>query len=186
MKKYWAENKQIRRWSFLIIKTLVLGSFGLLICANINENMTGFIAILRNPSWLMSSCMGDCNFPWVLGLFGLLCAYEIGLLICLVKAPKGFWLNFLLVFWGLIGLLFLMDAWQYSWQPKEYTWTFAEGISYSGYIGRNLLFWMWCAIGVLQVYLPSRVRKYVISSHLGILLLIGLIGGILTLIYGGI
>lgn len=181
MKKYWAENQQVQKWGFLVIKTLVLGSFGIVICEIARETISDFIPLFRNPSLMVPYCTPDCNISWMVGLFGLLCVYEIGLLIGLLKCPKGFWLNFLLVFWGFLGLMYLEDAWQYSWRQKEYSWTFLEGFSYSDYIGRNLIFWAWAAIGVLQVYLPVRVRKYVIGTHAGILLLLGLFGGIMVL-----
>lgn len=186
MKKYWAENQQVQKWGLLIIKTLVLVSFGIVICEIARETIGDFIAIFRNPSLLATYCTPDCNVSWMMGLFGLLCVYEIGLSICLLKCPRGFWLTFLLVFWGLIGLMYLEDAWQYSWQPKAYTWTFIEGINYVQYIGKNLIFWMWAALGVLQVFLPVRVRKYVISFHTGIVGLLLCVGGIMALISGKI
>ena len=181
MQKYWTENKQVQTWGLRIIKTIILGSFGILVCAFAIETVPDFISLIRNPAVLEPYCTSDCNFSVTVGLFCLLSLYQVGLLLGLIKCPKGFGLNFLLVFWGFIGLMYLEDAWQYSWQQKTYTWTFAEGISYKDYIGRNLIFWMWSAIGVLQVYLRPPIRKYVISTHCAILGIMFLIGAIMNL-----
>ena len=177
MQKYWAENKQVQAWGFRIIKTIILGSFGLLICAFAIETVADFIKLVRNSSVVVPQCTPDCNFFVTVSLFCLLCLYQIGLLIGLIKCPKGFWLNFLLVFWGISGLMYLEDGWAYSWQPQSYSWTLLDGRSYMQYINRSLIGWMVAVIGVSQIYLPKRVRKHVIWCHSGVVGLIGLIGG---------
>ena len=183
MQKYWAENQQVQKWGLLVIKIWVLGSFGIVICEIARESISDFIPILRNPSLWLPYCTPDCNFSWIIGLFGLLCVYEISLLIGLLKAPKGFWLNFLLVFWGILGLVCLSEAWQYSWRPKIYSWSF-ETMSYMQYIIYNSFLGIWAAIGILQVYLRPGVRKYAIGLHTGISVCGFLIGGIMKLFFG--
>ncbi len=121
MPRYWVENKQIQTRGFRVAKIFILGCFGMLICVFGAEALFEFVGILRNRPLVAQYCTTDCNFYLTMGLFFLLCVYDIGLLVGLIKAPKGFWLNFLLVFWGLSGLIFLQDAWQYSWQPKVYS-----------------------------------------------------------------
>ena len=113
MSKYWAENKQIQNRGFLIAKIISLGSFGILIYVAGQEQILDFIATLNVPTILLKNCTAGCNFLWTIGLFILFCIYWLVLLFVLIKPPKGFWVNFLLVFWGGVGFLFLFDAWDY-------------------------------------------------------------------------
>ena len=183
MSKYWAENKQIQNRGFLIAKIISLGSFGILIYVAGQEQILDFIATLNVPTILLKNCTAGCNFLWTIGLFILFCIYWLVLLFVLIKPPKGFWVNFLLVFWGGVGFLFLSDVWDYSWRPDLYRFT-NEQFSYSEYISRGVLIWIWCVIGILQTFLPPRARKYVVSIHMGISILIVSVGGIVAFISG--
>ena len=81
------------------------------------------------------------------------------------------------MFWGFFGLVYLEDAGSYSWQPLSYSWNL-ELMTYAQYIRRGLFVWAWAALGVAQLYLPKRVRKYVIAAHCsltGIMMVGGLI-----------
>lgn len=176
MQKYWAANKQVQTWGFRIIKFIVLGSFAFVVCYVTAESLIDFLKLSYIDFRPVRFCSTDCSPFWMISLFILLVVSSVALLFAIWKAPKGFWLNFLLVFWGFFGLMYLEDGWSYSWQPKVYSWTLLDGINYTEYVNRNLLIWMWAALGVAQIYLPKRVRKYVIGAHcsiLGIMMLAG-------------
>ena len=62
MTKYWAGNKQVQTRGFRIIKMLILGSFGILVCAYAIETVADFIKLIRDPSVLELYCTSDCDF----------------------------------------------------------------------------------------------------------------------------
>ena len=180
MQTYWAGNKKIQHWGFFIIKTVVLGSVGIVIVAVGKETWGSLIRMLWSAGSLISHCPAGCHFPWMISLLGLLCVYELGLLIGLIKSPRGFWLNFLLIFWGILGFVILYDTWQYSWQPGLYP-SGDSGFSYGKQIVGGMIVWAWSAMGAFQVFLPVNLRKYVISLHTGILGLVILSGALMSL-----
>ena len=166
MTKYWAENKQVQAWGLKIFKTVILASLAFAVCWVAIESLIEFIKILKGASILSPFCTADCSPFWMISLFVLLSVSIIGLLLAIWKSPKGFWFNFLLVSWGILGLMYISDAWDFSWQPSAYYSAYPGNVpTYTDYITGDLIYWAWCVIGVGQLYLPKRIRKYVIWGH---------------------
>ena len=183
MQKYWAENKQVQAWGLKIFKTIILASFALVVCWIAIESLIEFIKILKKASMLSAFCTAECNPFWMFTLFILLNISIIGLLLAIWRSPKGFWFNLLLVLWGFLGVMYISDAWDFSWQPSSYYSAYPDNVpTYIGYITRNLLYWGWCVMGIVQLYLPKRIRKYVIWTHSSVVIIMA-VGKILINLY---
>lgn len=183
MTRYWAGNKQVQAWGLKIFKTVILANLAFIVCWIAIESLIEFIKVLNGASILSPFCTADCSPFWMITLFILLNISIIGLLLAIWKAPTGFWLNFLLVLWGFFGVVYISDAWNFSWQPSAYYSAYPDNVpSYMDYITGNLLFWAWGVLGVAQLYLPKHIRKYVIWLHSSIVSIM-LIGGILVNLY---
>lgn len=181
MQKYWAEGPRVQAWGFKIAKILVLGSFALFILAILISELGQFVKISQDMSLRTRFCTAECSFTLTKILFASFCVYSIGLLLALLKSPKGFWLNFLFVFWGIVGLIMISEAADFSYNPLSYPCVDCHR-SYMGYIVRNVLMWLWAVLGVAQVFLPLNRRKWAVWTHTGIILLFALAKGILLLL----
>ena len=183
MTKYWAENKQVQAWGIKIFKIVILGTLALLVLYIGIEAWIDFIKLADARFVPARYCTIDCSVFWMITLFGLLSISIIGLLLAVWTAPKGFWLNFLLVVWGFLGVMYISDAWEFSWQPGGYYGAYPDNVpTYMGYITRNLLYWIWCVVGVAQIYLPKRIRRYVMWAHCSITAIM-IVGGVMINMY---
>ena len=182
MQKYWAEDSLVQAWGFKIAKILVLGSFALFILAILISELGQFVKISQDISLRTRFYTTECSFTLTKILFASFCVYSIGLLLlALLKPPKGFWLNFLFIFWGIAGLIMISEAADFSCKPLSYPCVDCNR-SYIGYIIKNVLVWLWAVLGVAQVFLPLKRRKWAIWVHTGISLILALVGGILLLL----
>ena len=169
MQKYWAENSRVQKWGLTIFKSIILGSLAISVCYIGVVSLIDFIKLSNNHLVADSFCAGECSPFWIIFLFLLLSVSIVGVVVSVWKAPKGFWLNFLLVLCGILGVIYMEDAWAFSWQPGSYYSAYPDHVpTYMGYITRNLLYWIWCVIGVGQIYLPKRPRNYIMWTYVSI------------------
>ena len=172
--KYWAGNPIVERWGFKIAKILNMGFCCIIVVVFLFESLQEGGNALLNPHLLTKDCYVEhifvCNFTWIFGLAVWALIYSVLFLFALVNPPKGVGKCILLCFWGTMGLVVFTDTWLYAWQPAQYRFPDVDWI-YGQHIGKGLLEGVFCWIGWLQIYLPKRIRKYVIGLHTAVALI---------------
>ena len=133
------------------------------------------IVLLFSTSWDMGQylfyhaqqmqlCGEICETGWIT-LSGIIaCLGTLGVVVSCLKPPKGFWFCFLVIFWGIVAAVSLEDIFSYALNPAVYPYPL-RGLDYVKYILFGISVGVWGLLGVAQVYLPKRVRRYVISVH---------------------
>lgn len=112
----------------------------------------------------MQLCGELCKTGWIT-LSGIIaCLGALGVVVSWLNPPEGFWFCFLVIFWGIIAGVCAEDTFSYALNPALYPYPL-DGLNYAKYILFGIGVEVWGLLGVAQVYLPKRVRGYVISVH---------------------